>query len=355
MLLTLLLYAGSTLLLLVLAGVSYQSIGAARDARRFPPPGRLVDLGGFRLHVHEAGTGEPAVVLEAGIAASSLSWSLVQPEVAKFARVIRYDRAGLAWSEPTPEPRTAARTARELRALLEHSQIGGPYVLVGHSFGGYIGRLFAAQFPQQVAGIVLVDSPNTNEWIPLKPEERRRLRGGALFARIGAMLAAVGVVRFCLARFAAGSTGLPRMMMRSFGPTALAVISRIVGEVQKLPQGLWPQVQAHWCLPKSFHSLASHLAHLPESAAQVEATGTLGQIPLVVLTASNPSPERRAAQDVVARLSSRGKHIVAETSGHWIHLDQPELVVDAIRDVCKIARAEKCVPTQPQGKAPKES
>jgi len=336
-----LLVAGAIFMLLVLAGVVYQTIGTASDARRFPPPGRMVDLGGFRLHVEEAGGGEgPVVVLEAGIAASSLSWSLVQPEVAKFVRVIRYDRAGLAWSDLARGPRTAEYLAGELRALLEKAQIPGPYVLVGHSFGGYVARMFTAKYPKQVAGLVLLDCPNTSEWIPLKPEEKRKLQGGALFSRIGAVLAAVGVVRFCLARLTSGSTALPVMVTRSFGRSALTVVGRLVGEVQKLPAAVRPQVQAHWCQPKSFRSMASHLEHLPQSAAQVEAAGSMGSIPLVVLTASKPSPERFAAQEAVARLSVRGKHMVTETSGHWIHLDAPGLVVDAIREVCRAGHSD---------------
>lgn len=326
--------AGAMIVVLLVLGAIYQAIGTARDARRFPPPGRMFDLGGFRLHMEEAGSGAgPVVVLEAGIAASSLSWSLVQPEVAKFARVIRYDRAGLAWSELASTPRTASHLAEELSALLEKAKIPGPYVLVGHSFGGYVARMFHAKHPQQVAGLVLVDSPDTSEWIPPKPEEKRKLRGGALFSRIGATLAAVGVVRFCLARLTAGSTALPVMVTRAFGPSALTMVGRLVGEVQKLPAAVRPQVQAHWCQPKSFRSMASHLANLPVSAAQVEAAGPVGDTLLLVLTASKPSAERLAAQKSVARLSTRGKHIVAETSGHWIHLDTPELVVAAIREV----------------------
>lgn len=341
--------------ILILSGAVYQTIGTARDARRFSPPGRLVDIGGFRLHVHEAGGGGPAVVLEAGIAASSLSWSLVEPKVSKFARVIRYDRAGLAWSDPAPGPRTAAQLAEELRALLETARIAGPYVLVGHSFGGYVARMFTAKFPRQVAGLVLVDNPSTSEWIPLKPEERRKLQGGVLFSRIGAVLAALGVVRFCLAQLMSGSTGLPAMVTRSFGRTALTVVGRLVGEVQKLPVEVWPQVQAHWCQPKSFRSMAGHLEHLPESAAQVEAAGAMGDIPLVVLTASKPSPQRFATQEEVARLSARGKHVVAGTSGHWIHLHEPELVVNLIRQVCEIADQERGEADRLRGAAPKDT
>jgi pimeloyl-ACP methyl ester carboxylesterase len=341
--------------ILIVTGVIYQAIGTARDARRFPPPGRMVDVGGFRLHMEDAGGGEgPVVVLEAGIAASSLSWSLVQPEVAKFARVIRYDRAGLAWSDLASGPRTAQLLAEELRALLEKTRITGPYVLVGHSFGGYIARMFTAKFPEQVAGLVLLDCPNTSEWIPLQPQEKRKLQGGALFSRIGAVLASLGVVRFCLARLTSGSTALPVMVTRSFGRSALTVVGRLVGEVQKLPAGVRPQVQAHWCQPKSFHSMASHLAHLPESAAQVEAAGTMGDIPLIVLTASKPQAARFAAQEAVARLSARGKHVVAETSGHWIHLDAPGLVVEMIREVCEIVGQQRGESVLPRGTAPKD-
>jgi pimeloyl-ACP methyl ester carboxylesterase len=353
LLLGILLLAAGIVVLAIFAGAIYQAVGTAGDARRFPPPGRLVDVGGFRLHLHETGAGRPTVVLEAGIAASSLSWSLVQPEVAKFARVVRYDRAGLGWSDAGRQPRTAAQLADELCALLRAARIDGPYVLVGHSFGGYIARMVAARIPKQVAGLVLVDSPSTSEWIPLKPEERRRVRGGALFSRIGALLAALGLVRFCLARLTTGSTGLPVMVTRSFGRSALTVVGRLIGEVQKLPAQLWPQVQAHWCQPKSFRSMASHLENLPRSAAQVEAAGAMGEIPLLVLTASRPTQERFVAQEAVARLSTRGKQIVAETSGHWIHLDEPGLVVEAIREVWAAATknpgAASSAPTPERG------
>jgi pimeloyl-ACP methyl ester carboxylesterase len=323
------------IVLLIFTGVIYQAIGAARDARRFPPPGRMIDAGGFRLHLQESGSSDgPVVVLESGIAASSLSWSRVAQEVAKFARVVRYDRAGLGWSERASTPRAAAQCAQELRRLLENAGIRGPVVLVGHSFGGYVARIFASQFPGQVAGLVLLDNPSTSEWTQLSLEGQRKLQGGALFSRIGAVLARLGVVRFCLARLSAGSANLPVMVTRTFGRSALTVVGRLVGEVQKLPAGLWPQVQAHWCQPKAFHSMASHLAYLPQSAAQVEAFSMPTNIPVLVLTASKPDAARHAAQETVAGLSTQGKHIVATTSGHWIQLDEPELVLEAIRAVC---------------------
>ena len=123
-----------------------------------PPPGRLVDAGGYRLHLHCTGTGRPTVVLAAGLGDYSIDWGLVQPRVARFTRVCSYDRAGYAWSDPDPRPRSLQRAVDELQALLTNAEIPGPYVLVGHSWGGHIARVFAAQHRDAVAGMVLVDS-----------------------------------------------------------------------------------------------------------------------------------------------------------------------------------------------------
>ncbi len=119
--------------LLVLAGLIFQAIGSARDARRFPPPGQLVDVGGHRLHIYRMGEGTPAVVMDSGFPASSLSWTFVQPAVARFTQAYSYDRAGLGWSDAGPMPRSSRQIVEELRALLLNAGVEGPFVLVGHS------------------------------------------------------------------------------------------------------------------------------------------------------------------------------------------------------------------------------
>jgi len=123
-----------TLALPVVAGTAYQAIGTWRARRRFPPPGRLVRVNETRMHIHATGKGTPTVVFESGMGASCLSWTLVQPQVAQFARAVSYDRAGHGWSDPAGEPRTARKIAQELHTLLDAAGIPGPYVLVGHSF-----------------------------------------------------------------------------------------------------------------------------------------------------------------------------------------------------------------------------
>src|SRR5258708_21405158 len=139
----------------VVAGAIYQAIGTWRDRRRFPPPWRLVRVNERWMHIHATGEGTPTVVFESGMGASCLSWTLVQPQVAQFTRAVSYDRAGHGWSDPAREPRTARQIAQELHALLAAAGIPGPYILVGHSFGGYVNRAYAPLYRDTVAGMVL--------------------------------------------------------------------------------------------------------------------------------------------------------------------------------------------------------
>ncbi len=140
------------------SGVTYQYFGTISDEIVYQPLGKRVDIGGYKLHMIDEGSGGPTVVIDAGVGCNSLDWSLVQPEIAKFTRVITYDRAGYAWSDASPLPRTSATIVQELHVLLQNSDVPGPYILVGHSFGGCNMMLYANTYPDEVAGIVLVDS-----------------------------------------------------------------------------------------------------------------------------------------------------------------------------------------------------
>ena len=223
-----------------LAGMFYQAVGAARDRRTYVAPGKLGLAGRHRLHYRCAGTGTPAVVFEAGIAASSLTWSRVQPIIARSTRACSYDRAGLAWSEPAPSPRTMPVLVCELRHLLDSAQVPPPYVLVGHSFGGLVIRAFARAHPKDIAGLVFVDPLHPEEWCDPSPQQRRMLRGGIFLSKVGGLLARLGVVRVCLSLLSRGSPGIPRRFSRLLGRSATALIERMVSEVQKLP----PEVTA---------------------------------------------------------------------------------------------------------------
>jgi pimeloyl-ACP methyl ester carboxylesterase len=331
-----------TLALLIGTGAAYQAIGTWRDRWRFPPPGRLVRVSERRMHIYVTGEGTPTVIFESGMGASGLSWTLVQPQVAQFTRAASYDRAGHGWSDPAREPRTAQQIAQELHVLLDAAGVPGPYVLVGHSFGGYVNRAFANIYRNEVAGMVLVDSLHPAEWENPTQAQLRMIEVGLRYAGIAAWLARFGFVRFCLARLARGSPRLGRAAVSAFGVDTAAAAQRIAGEIRKLPAPILPVVRAFWSQPKNFMTLGQHVAALPVSAAQAAAASTLGDLPLVVLSGDHRAAPYTEWQGDLAQLSSRGRHVVASDSGHWIHLDHPELVTGAIREVVATARSLRC-------------
>jgi pimeloyl-ACP methyl ester carboxylesterase len=311
----------AAIILLAAAGAIYQAIATAVDMRCYPPPGRRVDIGGYRLHLHEMGKGGPVVVLDAGIGGSSLQWSRVQPEIAQFSRVVSYDRAGLGWSDPGPEPRTSARIAGELHALLTKAGVKKPYVLVGHSFGGWNARLFASIYPKEVAGMVLVDSPEENTLPPQTPEQTRA--ESAALRREGRLYA-------FLARL-----GLVRLYVNRIKPPGL------LASTQRLPPAAQPADLATRFLPDRIVAVYAERAALRESAAQVRAVGKLGHIPLIVVSSVRgmmPSDPRRQGQNRLARLSANAEHVLTARSGHNIHLEEPALVVEAVKKVVQKVR-----------------
>lgn len=315
---------------LILIGLLYQRLGLRRDARRFPAPGRSFDIGGQRLHLYELGAGDPAVILEAGISATSLNWRHIQHAVSGFTRAVAYDRGGLGWSGPCLTPRTPSDIARELRTLLRAAAIEPPYVLVGHSFGALVVRRYALLYPEEVAGLVLVDPLQPGEWAPLSPRQRRTLTIGLRLCRRGAMLAHIGLVRLAVASFRAGSRLLPATLDKTVGVRGTSVMNRLIGEIAKMPREVLPIVTAHWSDPKSFHGIAAHLEALPAAAGEMLDAPPLQAVPVTVLTAGRNSP---VSEDSIRAVSEDARHIVAHDSGHWIHLDQPTLVIDAVRQV----------------------
>ncbi|MBI5280784.1 MAG: alpha/beta fold hydrolase [Candidatus Solibacter usitatus] len=314
---------------LLVAGLAYQWAGARRDEARYPPPGRIVN--GF--HVRVAGVGAPVVVLESGIAASSVSWRLVQESLARRATVLSYDRAGFGWSRAAATPRTVANLVAELRAVISASGLAGPFVFVGHSFGGLLLRHYAARFPADVAGLVLVDPLEPMEWHPASAEQRYRLGKGVMLARRGATLARLGIVRLAVELLLAGSRLLPQILSKASSGRGSSVTDRLVGELSKLPPDLWPVMKSHWCLPRSFRTLAEYLERLPEACALPLEDAVLRDVPVVVISAGKTSAEVREGHRRTAGASARGVHVIAGGSGHWVQLDRPEIIVDAVLKV----------------------
>lgn len=295
---------------------------------------------GSRLHLIESGEDGPPVIFESGISATCLNWTQVRLQVAAFARAYAYDRAWLGWSDPAGDNarRTTSIIVDELHALLAGARISPPYILVGHSFGGMLVRAYAAKYPDQVAGLVLVDPLSPGEWLNVSPAQARMLGLGVKLARRGALLARLGVVRASLALFMAGGRLVPQWIAKMSSGRGESVISRLVGEVSKMPPETWPMVRAHWCQPKSFLGLGNYLEWLPASAAEAHALVEPANLPVIVLSAANSTPEQLQEREALAGRSPHGRHIIAAKSGHWIQLDEPELVVQAVREMVRLIR-----------------
>jgi pimeloyl-ACP methyl ester carboxylesterase len=321
------------------AGIVYQRLGSGRDRRRFLPKGRLIDVDGRRrLHVVVNGEGAPAVILESAIAASSMSWARVQPEVARTTTVVAYDRAGLGWSDLPAAPLTLRTVVDDLRHVISTSG-RTPCVLVGHSFGAFVVMACAVAYPREVGGLVLVDPPT--DWIAMTQRQRYELRGAGQLSRVGGVLARVGIVRACLALLTGGTPGAPRTFVKVFGPATARTLERLVGEVRKLPPDIHPHVQAAWCQPKCFVAMAGYLRVFEEAAASVANCAVAADLPLVVISAGDQPSTVLAAHEALAQSSSRGRHIVATQSGHWVPFDEPDLIVDAVRGLVDLVRANR--------------
>jgi len=306
--------AATLVVLLWVAGAVYQALSERRDLREHPAPGELVDVGGHRLHLHCVGSGEPTVLLEAGLGNDVNHWSLVQPAVAEFTRVCAYDRAGLGWSDPGPLPRDAPRVVDELGRLLERSGESPPYVLVGHSNGGPYVRLYAAAHPERVAGLVLVD-PNPENAPDCKelPTSTHALYGSLV---------------------ALAPLGIPRLVLPSLFPLEGSALPLEQREVHGALRARTSAFRALW---SEFKSACAMVASVREAGPPDR------DIPIVFLSSGERPPgafdatplHREAAEALEAEL------IVVEESGHWIQLDRPEVVAATIRDVVGSVRGRE--------------
>jgi pimeloyl-ACP methyl ester carboxylesterase len=310
---------------LAFAGFLYENVSEARDRRFNPSTGRLINVGGLKMHMDCTGQGSPTVILESGLGDSYISWRKVQPQMEKFTRVCSYDRAGLGFSGTSSRPRTSQVIAEELHALLRAADIAPPYVLVGHSMGGFDVRLFASLYRGEVAGMVLVDSSHPDQETRFPPELKNME---------GSWLREAEFLEYTM------PFGVPRLLDFC--------------EPDPLPR----------TAECNFHSARENVAEekaFAESAAQAATAGSLGDLPLAVvshdpdrpssdLPADLAKPTNEAwekMQEELAHLSSKGTQAIAKNSGHYIQIDRPDIVTDAVHGVVEQARAAQANATAP--------
>ncbi len=279
-------------------------LAASPAAPKSAIPGRLVDIGGYRLHIYCAGAGAPTIIFDSGVGGFSLEWSEVQKVLARRTRVCSYDRAGYGWSDPGPLPRTSKRITRELHTLLEKAEVAGPYIIAGHSFGGYNAQLFARNYPDETAGLVLIDASH--------PEQIERLPGPE-----------------------------PGTMKRVKPGSNSYVVT------WHFPHPNFPDenaLMAQRIMQSWNHKMTwrEEMKVFSVSAKQVQVSRPMPEVPVVVLTRGRSfwpnntfwhETERvwMELQDELSQLGVNPVHLIAERSGHVIHLDQPEIVITAMQ------------------------
>jgi pimeloyl-ACP methyl ester carboxylesterase len=281
----------AALLALILAGAAYQAIATAADRRKYPPPGELVDVGGYRLHLYCVGQGAPTVVLDALFPGTVSNWAWIQPEVARTTRVCAYDRAGLGWSDRGPNPRDARQHASELHTLLSKAGIPGPYVLVGHSLGGLSARMFADRYPDEVAGMVLIEASDPDSWRRLGKPEGVGVDHNMLV--VAPVLGRLGIFRLGL--------------FPSYSPD------------HDLPARQRAELQAFFDSVKSLQTIRDVDGAFSDALNQVRSARGVGDKPLVVVLGSRGDGSVSALRDLFAaqaRLSTNSRTVLVDGATH---------------------------------------
>jgi pimeloyl-ACP methyl ester carboxylesterase len=299
------------------AGALFQAFAARRDAARYPAPGRLVDVGGYRIHLQVMGEGAPGptVVLDAGLDSFSTNWYWVQTALAASMRVVAYDRAGLGWSDDGTQPRDAHHSAADLHAALQGAGIDGPYVLAGHSYGGLVVRAFADQYPDEVVGLVLIDASHPDQWLHIPTSMRGTLPGFA--NRVLAVLAGFGLLR---------------------------VVDPLTPQIAMgLPEHQYAEMRAIIALPRSSWTGAQTLAAWDKlTRPRINSARSLGDLPLAVVSVTEQplvGEILTALQNELPGLSSNSVHRTVAGATHEDLISRREHADDVAQAICDVVRA----------------
>lgn len=283
-----------SLFVLAVTGMIYQTAATEADQRNYPPPGLLVNVDGYRMHIHCTGEGSPTILLDHVAGGSSVDWALIQPKLAEHTRVCAYDRSGFGWSDYNPAPRTLEQQVYELHSLLQGANEQGPYILVGHSYGARVSRVYAANYPEEVAGMVLMDAGILSD----DPRYPAVLRSAAesedRMLRAARWLSPFGVVRLMQ----------PLMELPTFD----------------LPEEARLASASFSASPRFFQSLLAQGESISTVFQEERAVTSLGDRPLLVLVATEPEDAVRKiwnqANIEMAGLSTQGRYRIVEGATH---------------------------------------
>ena len=315
---------GLGLLVLLGAGAVTQSALTSHERTQHEPPGKLVSVGTHRLHLNCQGSGQPLVLLESGLSGWSQDWALVQPQLARHTTVCSYDRAGYAWSDEAPEPRTGLLAVEDLRTMLRTAGLQGPMVVVGHSWGGMLAQMLAQSHPQEVAGLVLVDALHHDQTVSMNPEVHARYsRNMQLLTGSATWLAPLGLTRLA---------GMP----------ASVVLDKLPASEQPAARGLAMQ-------SKNYRALYTEYMGIDPALAVARSLPPLPAVPTVVLSTNAlrefppgwESDYMRQhwinGQRLLARQTGARHEVVAD-AGHYLQLERPELVTASVQEVLQDVR-----------------
>ncbi|MEI4803922.1 alpha/beta hydrolase [Bacillus sp. FJAT-51639] len=275
-------------------------------------PGSIVKVDDRNVHAIVSGeeNRNPTVILDAGLSGNCLAWCLVQPELSKFTRVVSFDRAGYGWSDTRSGLSTSQEVVNDLKMTLDKMKISLPYILVGHSFAGLNMRLFASQYPDEVAGIVFIDAVHENRYLKEEMDTGRSQQY-------------VKSLKQMRLGYITSSVGLPRLLKIPVGG-------------RSLPTPVQNHVKHVGYTPGAYEAVYKEMLYSEESAKQVKQAENLREnLPVVVISSNNADPIWKEQQQLLCGLTNCTKHIQTE-NGHSIQLENPEVVIKAITELLKI-------------------
>ena len=323
----------AVLLAAVAAGMLYQAWASRRDRRTMTGRGRFVTVQGKQVFVCERGPVDaagPTIVFESGMVASGLNFYGIQQTLDAQVRTFSYDRLGLGWSDAATCERTPVQLAAELHDALVAAGARPPYLFVGHSYGAMIVRIFALEHPAQVAGIVFIDAMRIDGWLPGNKSGHHIMLGGRRLMRRAYLPTWLGLTRWAMKSLLEPDSWRTPLMHKLLGVSGRRSAERMTRELTKMAPEVQPEIAAQWSLPRFYSGCYRYIRDIPAGIVQMQQSQPIEGIPVILIRPRSSPP---ASPGYLYAVGPETREIVVEDSGHWVHLDRPELVEGILLDM----------------------